>query len=155
MESVADLSKAASLAAERRAADRRRNATPMLSRYSLFGGRRAGERRGASDGQYVDRYPTGLAVSFVSIGMLCALDAVFTLLYLQRGGEELNPFMRALIDSAGPRNFLVLKCVVTNVGLVVLCLHKNFRFVRTVVAALLFVYSALFAYHIYLAATVP
>lgn len=147
---------AAAPASDRRGAERRKRPTPILSRYTFFGGRRAGDRRGfGRDGQYVDRYPTGLAVSLVAIGLLCAIDAVFTLLYMQKGGEEANPVMKALIDATGPRNFLVFKCVVTNLGLVVLCLHKNFRFVRPVIGALLFVYCALFAYHIYLAATFP
>jgi hypothetical protein len=145
---------AALSSSERRGPDRRTRPTPILSRYTFFGGRRAGDRRGvARDGQYVDRYPTGLAVALVAIGLLCAVDAVFTLLYMQKGGDEANPVMKALIDAAGPRNFLVLKCVITNLGLVVLCLHKNFRFVRPVIGALLFVYSALFGYHLYLAAT--
>lgn len=140
---------------DRRSADRRTQATPMFSRYTIFAGRRADDRRspGAPD-QYVDRYPASLAVAFAAIGVLCALDAVFTLLYLQKGGGEANPVMAALIDGAGPTYFVVLKCAVTNLGLVVLCMHKNFRFVKPVIAALLFVYSALFLYHIYLAATV-
>ena len=139
-------------AAERRAGDRRRRATPMLSRYALFGGRRAGDRRDPeSANQYVDRYPVGLAAALVAIGVLCALDAVFTLLYIQRGGGEANPVMRVLFEEAGPIRFLVLKCIVTNVGLVVLCLHKNFRLVKPVIGVLLAVYTLLFAYHIYLA----
>ena len=141
---------------DRRGPDRRRRATPMLSRHTLFRARRAADRRtpGSPD-QYVDRYPAGLAVALVAIGMLCALDAVFTLLHLQRGGAEANPIMDALWRGAGPTSFLVLKCLVTNVGLLVLCLHKNFRFVKPVIAVLLFVYALLFAYHIYLAATFP
>jgi hypothetical protein len=62
--------------------------------------------------------------------------------------------MATLIDGAGPTLFIVLKCAITNLGLVVLCMHKNFRFVRPVIAALLAVYVGLFMYHIYLAATV-
>jgi hypothetical protein len=143
-------------ASDRRAGDRRARATPMLSRYTLFGGRRAGDRRTPdSADQYVDRYPAGLAVGLVTIGVLCALDAVFTLLYLQKvPGGEANPLMATLIDGAGPTLFIVLKCAITNLGLVVLCMHKNFRFVRPVIAALLAVYVGLFMYHIYLAATV-
>jgi hypothetical protein len=128
----------------------------MLSRYTLFRGRRAGDRRDPNSAdQYVDRYPAGLAAAFVTIGTLCALDAVFTLLYLQKvPGGEANPVMAALIDGAGPTWFVVTKCAITNLGLLVLCLHKNFRFVKPVIAGLLAVYSALFLYHIYLAATV-
>jgi len=138
---------------DRRVSDRRRRATPMLSWYTLVGGRRAGDRRGAVEGQYVDRYSPWLAVALVAIGLLCALDAVFTLLYIQKDGQEANPIMKALIDSARPTTFVILKCVVTNVGLAVLCVHKNFRYVKPMIATLLFVYSALFVYHIYLAAT--
>lgn len=136
---------------DRRGGDRRRRATPMLSRYTLFGGRRAHDRRNpGSVNQYVDRYPPMLATGLITIGLLCALDAVFTLIHLQKGGSEANPIMDALITVAGPRLFLILKCVVTNVGLLVLCVHKNFRFVRSVIGGLLLVYAALLAYHIYL-----
>lgn len=141
-------------ASDRRGPDRRRQATPMLSTFTFFGGRRARDRREPDAvNQYVDRYPGTLAAALVAIGLLCALDAVFTLLYLQKGGAEANPLMAALIDGAGPVQFLVLKCAVTNLGLIVLCLHKNFRFVKPVIMSLLGIYSALFAYHIYLAAT--
>ena len=141
---------------DRRYTDRRRRSTPMFSRYTLFGGRRRGDRRTTGDSeQYVDRYPVGLAVALVVIGALCALDAVFTLLHLQRGGGEANPIMDALIQGAGARPFIVLKCIITNVGLVVLCLHKNFRYVKPVIASLLAIYGGLFLYHIYLANAFP
>ena len=145
-----------SSASDRRSGDRRARATPMLSRYTLFGGRRVGDRRTPdSADQYVDRYPAGLAVGLVSIGVLCALDAVFTLLYLQKvPGGEANPLMAALIDGGGPTSFIVLKCAITNLGLIVLCMHKNFRLVRPVIAGLFAIYAGLFGYHIYLAATV-
>jgi len=124
----------------------------MFSRYSLFGGRRSTDRRGRSEGQYYDRYSPRLGAALVAIGLLCALDAVFTLLYIQKDGKEANPIMRALIDAAPPTQFVVLKCVVTNLGLAVLCMHKSFRFVKPMIATLLAVYAALFVYHIYLAA---
>ena len=141
---------------DRRSTDRRHRSTPMFSRYTLFGGRRQGDRRGTGDSeQYVDRYPIGIASALVVIGALCALDAVFTLLHLQRGGGEANPIMDVLIREAGARPFIVLKCVVTNVGLVVLCLHKNFRYVKPVIASLLAIYAGLFVYHLYLANAFP
>jgi hypothetical protein len=139
---------------DRRSVDRRRSATPMFSRYTFAGGRRAFDRRSPdSRDQYVDRYPPRLAAALITIGVLCALDAVFTLLHLQKDGREANPLMAALFDAVGARWFLIVKCLVTNAGLLVLCQHKNFRFVKTVIVALLGVYGALFAYHIYLAAT--
>ena len=138
---------------ERRRVDRRRRPTPLLSRYSVLGGRRAGERRGDSCGHYVDRYEPWLVAAMVAIGALCALDAVFTLLYLQNGGSEANPIMARVIEW-GPRPFLIVKCLVTNLGLLVLCMHKNFRYVKPVICGLLGVYALLFAYHLWLAAHV-
>jgi len=126
----------------------------MFSRYALFGGRRVGDRRrGGGENTYVDVYEPWLAGALVAIGVMCALDAVFTLLYIQKDGQEANPLMAALIDM-GPRTFVLVKCSVTNVGLCVLCLHKNFRFVKPVIGALFAIYSLLFAYHLYLAAIV-
>ena len=139
-------------AAERRRTDRRRGPTPALSRYALWGGRRAGERReGPTPHLYVDRYEPWLAGVLVAIGSLCALDAIFTLVYIQNGGAEANPLMARVIEW-GPQPFVWLKCGVTNLGLVVLCLHKNFRWVKAVVLSLLGVYTALLGYHLLLAA---
>ncbi len=141
------------LGVERRSDERRVAPTPMLSRFSLLGGRRQGDRRHGNANQYVDRYEVWVAAAMVTIGALCALDAVFTLLYLQKGGTEANPIMAAVIDW-GPRPFLVLKCLVTNLGLLILCMHKNFRYVKPVIGGLLGIYIALFGYHLWLAAMV-
>ena len=137
---------------ERRTLDRRTRPTPMFSRFSFLGGRRTGDRRDPqAAGIYVDLYEPWLAGAFVAIGVLCALDAVFTLLYIQRGGTEANPIMDHVIGW-GPRPFVLVKCGITNLGLLVLCLHKNFRHVKFVVGVLLGLYTALLGYHIYLAA---
>lgn len=142
------------LTGERRGQDRRRRPTPALSRYTLFGGRRVGDRRNEqADNIYVDRYEPWLAAALVAIAALCAFDAVFTLLYIQKGGAEANPVMAEVIEW-GPRPFLVLKCVVTNVGLVILCLHKNFKYVKQTIGALLGIYGALLVYHLWLAAAI-
>ncbi len=141
-------------ASDRRGRDRRSRPTPLLSRYALLGGRRAGERRDIGSANiYVDRYEPALAAVLVAIGLLCVLDAFFTLLYIQKGGEELNPVMAAVIEW-GPTPFVAFKCAVTDLGLVVLCVHKNFKFVKPVIGVLLGIYLALFAYHLYLVAIV-
>ena len=138
--------------ANRRGTDRRRNPTPMLSRFTWLGGRRTGDRRDGQDSAaYVDLYEPWLAGALVAIGALCALDAIFTLLYIQRGGSEANPIMDHVIGW-GPQTFVVVKCGITNIGLFVLCLHKNFRHVKKVVGGLLVLYSALLGYHLWLAA---
>ena len=140
---------------DRRSSDRRRRPTPLLSRYTFFGGRREGDRRrGNWPNLYVDRYETWLAGALVGIAALCAFDAVFTLLYIQKGGAEANPVMAEVIEG-GPRPFLLVKCLITNLVLAILCLHKNFRFVKAVIGALLGAYGALLVYHLWLAAVMP
>ena len=49
------------------------------------------------------------------------------------GGASAGIAMTAL---AGPQTFVLVKCAVTNFGLLVLCLHKNFRWVKPIVASL-------------------
>lgn len=141
-------------AGERRGIDRRVCATRFFSRYTILGGRRKSDRRlGNAVNSYVDLYEPWIGGALVTIGILCALDAVFTLLYIQKGGAEANPVMDYVIDK-GPVTFLLVKCGITNVGLLILCLHKNFRYVKVVIAFLFAIYSVLFLYHLYLAAVV-
>lgn len=136
---------------ERRSSgDRRRRPTPMFSRYTFFGRRRGFRRSEEGVNAYVDRYSGGLMAVIIAIVGLCLFDALFTLLYLQRGGGELNPFMRRAI-AAGVIPFLAIKVGFTLVGILFLCVHKNFRFVRTLLVGVLLVYCALTGYHIYLA----
>ena len=145
---------AASGPERRRGADRRQRATPLFSRYSFLRGRRRGDRRGmAVPGSYVDVYEPWVGVSLITIGILCAVDAVLTLLHLQKGGAEANPLMEMAIGH-GTQSFILVKCGVTNLGLVILCLHKNFRYVKPVIGVLLTAYSLLFVYHLYLATIV-
>ena len=65
----------------------------MLSRYTLFGGRREGERRDGIcvEGLYIDRYPSSLFLLLISLYALNLLDATYTLLQIANGGVEINP----------------------------------------------------------------
>jgi hypothetical protein len=133
----------------RRGPDRRRRPTPILSRYTIVGRRRAFRREEEGGNAYVDRYSPRMAAALVAIMVLCVLDALFTLLYLQRGGTELNPLMAAAIEM-GVVPFLAIKNGLTIVGVLFLCLHKNFRHVKPVIAGVLVLYTLLMAYHLYL-----
>jgi len=73
-------------------------------------------------------------------------DAFFTMLWLDRGGEEANPVMDFFLD-IGPWAFLVQKCVVVGVWLVVLLVHKNFRFARIGLYVSLAAYAILMLIH--------
>jgi len=135
----------------RRGPDRRRRPTPIFSRYTIFGRRQAFRRQEEGGNAYVDRYSPRMMAALVTIMVLCVLDALFTLLYLQRGGSELNPIMAAAIRmGVGP--FLAIKNGLTILGVLFLCLHKNFRHVKPVIAGVLGLYLLLLLYHLYLTA---
>jgi hypothetical protein len=106
-------------------------------------------RAGEGAGTYVDRYGASVIAILVAVFSLCVLDAVFTLLYIQAGGGELNPFM-ALAIEAGVLPFFLVKCGMTLPGIAFLCIHKNFRCVKAILIGVLLVYTALLAYHLYL-----
>ena len=125
----------------------------MFNRY-MFSGRRSGFRRPhEAINAYVDRHGHWMVGTLVAIFALCVLDAIFTLLYLQRGGAELNPFMKMAIE-AGLAPFFIVKCGLTLPGIVFLCMHKNFRYVKAILTGVLVIYVALFGYHLYLASLV-
>lgn len=129
--------------------DRRQRPTPILSRYTFFGRRGAFRRDVEGGNAYVDRYSTWMMAALVAIMVLCVLDALFTLLYLQRGGTELNPIMAAAIGM-GVIPFLAIKNGLTILGVLFLCLHKNFRHVKPVIVGVLVLYLLLLMYHLYL-----
>lgn len=135
----------------RRRDDRRGRATPILSRYALIGRRAGGRRRGEGRNRYVDLYRPGDVLICLGILILNILDAVFTLLYLTKGGEEANPLAQILLD-AGPVWFAFSKAVVIGVCLLFLLVHKTFAFVRPALVAILVFYGALLVYHLFLQA---
>jgi hypothetical protein len=133
--------------------DRRKRATSPFSRYALIGRRTAARRGGEGVNSYVDRYSGKVMGVLVFIAGLCVLDALFTLLYLQRGGAEMNPLMDAAIR-AGVIPFILIKCGLTFAGITFLCLHQNFRFVRLLMLTVLTLYVALMGYHYYVASLI-
>ena len=130
-------------------ADRRRHPTPLLSRYTLFGRRRANRRRSdPRENYYVDLYGSRLFAALLLLVALSLLDAVFTYLHVVRGGAwELNPVMAVLL-AKGPQVFFPYKFALTAASIFILCLHKNFRLVRPVITLLVFVYALLLVYHV-------
>jgi hypothetical protein len=132
--------------------DRRRNPTPILSRYTLGGRRKSFRRREEqSRGGYVDRYGSGLLLLLVVLLSLNALDAVFTIFILDCGGREVNPLMGALITYCGER-FWVWKFLLVAVAVLFLCLHSQFPRVKSALWAVTFIYGGLILYQLYLIA---
>jgi hypothetical protein len=122
----------------------------MLSRYTLVGGRRlAGRRSGETAEIYVDRFPAGMCLLLVGIFLLNVLDAVFTLLHLQQGGEELNPIVARIIDF-GPQQFFFIKSAITFGCLLFLLFHIRFRYVQRIFGTVFAIYLLVLCYHLYL-----
>jgi hypothetical protein len=135
---------------DRRRGDRRES--PTHPWRSLFSPRRRAEGRREADRQsYVDRYNGRDIALLLSVFLLNVGDALMTMRWLDRGGSEANPVMDFFLD-IGPGAFLAQKCLVVGFWLVLLTVHKNFRFARAGLYASLVVYAALMALHFALVA---
>lgn len=138
---------------ERNPTDRRRATFHSLVYGAVVYGRRRRPRR-CDDARayYVDRYDERLFAVAIGIFSLSCLDALFTLLLLGMGAEEVNPFMAALLEH-GVWTFLYTKLVITGLGLVFLVIHATFWIADTVrVSHLLYgvlgSYMTLFVYQL-------
>ena len=125
--------------------DRRRNHVKAFT-TQFVKPRRGNESRRESDthGFHVDFHEPRLMLVVVATLSLCIVDVYATLILLQRGGEELNPIMRKLIE-ADVWLFFVFKYVVTAAGLFVLLSYKNFRVYKNF-SGLHSLYSVLIVY---------
>ena len=128
--------------------DRRKTPTPINFRY-LVSGRRKSNRRSCDPRKnyYVDHYGIKLSAVLILIVILSLMDSIFTYSYVNRGGAEWNPIMREVL-AMGPHVFFPYKYILTAVGIFFLCMHKNFRFVKTMLLLILTIYILLTFYHV-------
>ena len=133
-----------------RGLDRRTRPTPMISRYTFMGGqRRSGRRQGEKEDVYVDVYSPQLVTLLLVFFALTVIDSVSTLIYLGKGGQELNPIAQWMIDQ-GSTFFVVLKGILSGVCLLFVMLRKNFKPARTALAVGFGFYFLLGVYHLVL-----
>jgi len=109
--------------------DRRLASTKSFSFYILRGRRKRARRNEEAKDYYVDRYELRYLFLIVSILILCFLDAFMTVILLQLGAEELNPFMLIFIQKDVVLS-MVVKYVITALSLICILMHKNFRIFR-------------------------
>ncbi|MEE8467834.1 MAG: DUF5658 family protein [Planctomycetota bacterium] len=132
---------------ELRGRDRRGRPTPRLSLFSLSGGRRRQIRRPDElEGSYVDRYGRLVLAAILWIALMNVGDSFFTLVHLQSGGVELNPVAERLLRT-GRFGFVLWKCVLISIALIVLSLHKNFWLARMGLWVAAGAYTLLNLYH--------
>lgn len=132
-----------------RKGDRRKRPTPFLSRYTFVGKRRVSRRGDEKYNYYVDRIGGKVWGIILIIIILSVSDSLFTLHFLKRGFREVNPLMNIAILIGKPA-FIISKYVFTVIGILVLGLHKNFRFVNELIILIITFYALLNAYHVWL-----
>lgn len=105
---------------QRSSQDRRHNQTPFF-KFTLVESRRKSLRR-ADDRKRItllDQYHTSLLVFILIVLGLSLLDAVFTLVLLDKGAVELNSVMRYYINH-GPGTFVLVKYGLTALSLMIM-----------------------------------
>jgi hypothetical protein len=129
--------------------DRRQRPTRPLSRY-MFSGRRQWIRRQTDRKTHlcVDRYSHGLFLVLLLIVSLSILDAHFTIMQVERGAQEINPFMSYLIGQ-GYMHFFWVKYSLTALAVLVLCIFKNHLIVRFSLPSILILYLGIFFHHVF------
>ncbi len=116
--------------------DRRKNPTPALSWYTLWGRRRTFRRKSDQQrGGYVDHYSALLFLFLISAVVLNILDAYITITILDLGGWEVNPIVRSAIEVYGDK-FWVWKFLIVSACVVFLCLHCKFKRAKLIIVSL-------------------
>ncbi len=134
----------------RKGGDRRKNPATRLQWRNLHRGTRSQVRRESDPQQvYVDVFGLRDFATVLIVLFLSCLDAAFTIYHISRGATELNLLMAYALN-IGIGYFFILKYSITALGVLILCVHKNFRLIREVFIGIITLYSLLIIYHIIL-----
>jgi hypothetical protein len=131
----------------------RRQANLRSCFYALFMKRRRGDRRGdhSDENVYVDVYGPKILLGAIAVMIFCVLDAFFTLILIERGASEINPFM-ALMLEIDEMWFYVSKYLITAICVIWIVMHKQFDFFgfkgRHIMAGALAAYMVLITYQV-------
>jgi hypothetical protein len=127
-------------------------------RSVIYGGvhpRRTHNRRSGDDQVFIpDWFDQGLFMVAMAIIFMSCLDALFTLNLLALGAQEVNYFMRVLIES-DTNSFLLVKLTATSLGVILLVAFERFRLggllkVRRILEGLCAMYACLIVWELYL-----
>jgi len=142
---------------ESRCGTDRRTDNKTRLKYLFRNGRRQGIRREEDRDRifFFDRYNPKLFAAIAAILMLSIFDALLTLILLSKGSSELNPVM-AYFLSHGLLTFIVVKYLLTSLGVAVLLIFKNVIFsrakirTRSLFSAVIIAFSAVVAWELFL-----
>lgn len=129
--------------------ERRKRPTPAVSAYAFGKGRRYSVDSRVKDGGFVDLYSQRLAIMLLLFFFFTVVDSVSTLIYLDKGGKEMNPVAQWMIDQ-GDEFFILVKGVVSALCILFVMIHKNFRYSQIAIILGFTFYSTLTLYHIIL-----
>jgi hypothetical protein len=146
---------------KRRRIDRRTDNKARL-KYLLFNGRRERSRRDEDTGKafIFDRYNQKLFLAITAILVLSILDAVLTLVVIQRGARELNPVMAYFLEH-GTLTFIVAKYLLTSIGVLILLIFKNVFltkikiYTHSLFPCVIFVFMTVIAWELFLIYSAP
>jgi len=133
----------------------RRNQTFRSVVYGALYPRRRTNRRLVDDQFFiVDWHDQGLFMVAMAIVTMSCLDALFTLNLLSMGAEEVNYFMKVLIET-DVNTFVLIKLLATCSGVLLLVTFARFRLagvlkVRRVLEVLCAIYGCLIVWELYL-----
>ena len=77
------------------------------------------------------------------------IDSLLTMMILDIGGREFNPLVRSVMDLHGD-NFWIWKFGMVSASLVLLCLHRGFKFFRGIIITISSIYLVIVLYQVYL-----
>jgi hypothetical protein len=120
-------------------------------KFSGFRRRRSCGRRKTDRGGYVDIYDPGSWGIAIAVMLMSFLDAVLTVLQIERGVvREANPVMHLTLAWGGLVAFFSLKATMTALPLAIIILHKEWPLARYVARVCLWFYVVILIYHLYL-----
>lgn len=139
------------LAERRSRTDRRGNASFWALLSSRQRRRKSRGRRKSDRGAYVDFYDARTWCIITGILLLSFMDALLTGLHVVRGSaHELNPILKAVLDSGGLPAFFCVKATMTVIPVSVIMIHKEWTIAKFAARLILWVYVLLTIYHIIL-----
>lgn len=135
----------------RKGIDRRIYSMDTLKSCALAPRRMHGRRTGDRKYPLLDRFDSGVVFLAVALMVMSVLDSIFTLIIIERGGSEANPFMDILLQYS-VWAFVGFKMFLTGIPAIMLSATGNLMLfgryrARSVLAALVGMYLGLMMYH--------
>jgi Domain of unknown function (DUF5658) len=122
---MADHSKYSLPVDRRTGKDRRSHNMPEIRSLFIYGRRKKIRRKDDKDKIfYFDQYGSGIFAAIVFILLLSIIDALLTLILIDRGASEINPIMAYFLNF-GPLTFMSVKYFLTCYSVVVLLIFSN------------------------------